>query len=339
MLVEKLISKINKIGFKNDFKLKEIFENINIHYSKNKIRKLKCGNKNPNINFFVIKKSPGAGFFSNLLYILLNLMIAEKKGWIHAIDMENFPTHYNQKINTHNVKNIWELFFKKVSKYSLKEIYKSKNVYFSSSKFNFFLNDYKSKKLKRVFDKYIKIKPNINKTVNPFIKKNFKNYKVTGIHFRGTDQKTSARHAHPPTIYQITDIIDLKLKKDPKHKFFLLTEQLEYHRILIEKYGKSIFSYNFFRANSNEEFTNCKRKNHKNRLAFENLVEAITLSKCNEIVYCETNVSLFSIFYSNFSIKKIHVNNGFSSSNRFFSLFSWYIFWYFPHTIKNLFSK
>ena len=69
MLLEILINKIYKIGFKEDIKLKDNFEYINIHYSKNKIKKLKCGNKNPNINFFVIKRSPGAGFFSNLLYI------------------------------------------------------------------------------------------------------------------------------------------------------------------------------------------------------------------------------------------------------------------------------
>ena len=242
-------------------------------------------------------------------------------------------------MNIHNVKNVWELYFKQVSKYSLKEIYKSQNVYFSASKFNFFLNGYKSRKLKKVFDKYIVVKQNINKTVNTFIKKNFKKYNVTGIHFRGTDQKFSAGHAHPPTIYQITNLIDLKLKKDPKNKFFLFTEQLEYYRILNKKYGKSIFSYNFFRTNSVEEFSNSKRKNHKNRLAFENLVEAITLSKCNEVIFCETNISLFSIFYSNFSIKKIHINNGFKSSNRFFSLYAWYIFWYLPHAVKNLFSK
>ena len=53
----------------------------------------------------------------------------------------------------------------------------------------------------------------------------------------------------------------------------------------------------------------------------ENLIEAITLSKCREIVYCETNISLFSIFYSNFKIKKIHINNGFKSSINFFRIF------------------
>ena len=33
------------------------------------------GNKNPNKYFFIIKRSPGAGFFSNLNFVIHNLYI------------------------------------------------------------------------------------------------------------------------------------------------------------------------------------------------------------------------------------------------------------------------
>ena len=253
--------------------------------------------------------------------------------------MQNFPTYYNQKKNIKDVKNIWELYFNQVSDYSLEKVYQSKNVYFSPSRYNFFLDGYKKKSLKKIFDKYIKVKPYIMREVNNFIKKNFVAKKIVGIHFRGTDQKISARHSHPPTLYQIISIIDGMLNKYKDVKFFLLTEELKYYQILKKKYGNLICSFNFFRANSVMDFSSSKRRNHRNKLGLENLIEAITLSRCNEIIYCETNISLFSIFLSNFKIKKILINNGRKSCSNFISLFHWYLVWEIPHRIKLFFKK
>ena len=290
------------IGFNGLINIGKNFQVINEELTKYKARKVSFGNKNKEINFYVIKRSRGAGFFSNLLYVICQLQYANKKGMVPIVDMQNFPTYYNQKKNIKDIKNIWELYFNQVSDYSLEEVYQSKNVYFSPSRYNFFLEDYKKKSLKKIFDKYIKVKPHIMKEVNNFINKNFVTKKIVGIHFRGTDQKISAGHSHPPTLYQITNIIDSMLKKSKELKFFLLTEDLKYYQIIKNKYGNLICSFDFFRSNSSLDFSNSKRKNHRNKLGIENLIEAITLSRCNKIIYCETNISLFSIFLSNFKI-------------------------------------
>ena len=325
------------IGFISKIKINEKFDKIN-RLSKRKIVKQVFGSKNKKLFFYVIKRSPGAGFFSNLLYVICQLQYAHNKGMVPVVDMQNFPTYYNQKKNIKNIKNLWELYFNQVSNYSLKEVYQSKNVYFSPSKYNFFLNKYKNKSLKKIFDKYIKIKPHIMKEVNNFVKKNFVTKKIVGIHFRGTDQKISARHSHPPTLYQITSLIDGMLKKNKELIFFLLTEELKYYQILKKKYGNLICSLDSFRANSVIDFSTSKRKNHRNKLGLESLIEAIVLSRCNTIIYCETNISLFSIFFSNFKIKKIHINNGRKSNSNFISLFQWYLVLEIPHKIK-LFLK
>jgi hypothetical protein len=329
---------IYNIGFDSIVKIRKNFQVINEELTKHKVRKVSFGNKNKEINFYVIKRSPGAGFFSNLLYVISQLQYANKKGMVPIVDMQNFPTYYNQKKNIKDIKNIWELYFNQVSDYSLEEVYQSKNVYFSPSRYNFFFEDYKKKSLKKIFDKYIKVKPHIMKEVNDFINKNFFTKKIVGIHFRGTDQKISSGHSHPPTLYQITSIIDSMLNKNKDINFFLLTEDLKYYQILKKKYGNLICSFNFFRSNFTLDFSNSKRKNHRNKLGLENLIEAIALSRCNEIIYCQTNISLFSIFLSNFKIKKIHINNGRKSYSNFISLFQWYIVWEIPHKIK-LFLK
>ena len=338
MIKNFLRKKVYKIGFNLPIKINDKFIIINNSTNK-KLLKIKFGNKNPKKNFYVIKRSPGAGFFSNLQYILIHLEFAEKNSFIPVVDMQNFPTAYNQKINMYKIKNLWNLYFKNVSKYSLNEVYNSENVYFSTSNKKFFLNDYKRKNLKKIFDKYILPNDYISKKTELFINKNFKNKKILGVHLRGTDQKISAKHAMPPTIYEIIEIINTKLKKDNYQKIFLLTEELNYYKKLKKLYGKKICSYNVFRSNNTSNFSDFKRSNHKNLLGIENLIEAITLARCREIVYCETNISLFSIFYSNFKIKKYHLNNGFKSNYIYISIFEWYLFKLFPDFVIFMFKN
>jgi hypothetical protein len=333
MIKNFLKKKIYKIGFNSPLSINNKFSIINKN-TKKKLLKIKFGNKNPKKKFYVIKRSPGGGFFSNLLYILIHLEFAEKKFFIPVVDMQNFPTVYNQKINMYKIKNLWNLYFRNVSNYSLNEVYKSKNVYFSTSNKIFFLEDYKKKNLKKIFDKYILPNNHILKKIEIFINKNFKKKKILGVHLRGTDQKISARHAMPPTIYSMIDTINKKIKKDNYQKIFLVTEELNYYKKLKKLYGKKICAYNVFRADKTADFSTFKRSNHKNLLGIENLIEAITLARCREIVYCETNISLFSIFYSNFKINKCHLNNGFKSNYIYISIFEWYLFKLLPDFMK-----
>ena len=322
------------IGFVNNINLKKKFDQIN-RSSKHKIGKNSFGKKNKDKIFYIIKRTPGAGFFSNLAYILLNLQIAHNKNYVPIVDMKNFPTMYNQKKNIRNIKNVWQIFFNQTTNYDLENVYKSKNVYFSPNNLNFRLEVFKKKNLKKIFDKYIKINDKILKTISIFENKNFKNKKILGIHFRGTDQKISPNHAFPPTIFEIKNLIDQKIKYQNFDKIFLLTEQLQYYNELKQTYGNLICSYDYFRSDDIKDFSSNPRKNHRNRLGIESLVEAITLSKCNEIVYCETNISLFAIFYSNFKIKKCHLDKGIKSANPSIAFFSWYFYIYWPQSIKN----
>ena len=70
----------------------------------------------------------------------------------------------------------------------------------------------------------------------------------------------------------------------------------------------------------------------------ENLIEAITLSRCQEVVYCESNISLFSIFYSNFKIKLCHLDKGIKSDKTYIAVFQWYIRYLLPDYIKDIFK-
>ena len=138
------------------------------------------GEKNKDKIFYVIKRSKGGGLFSNLLFVLNHLILAEKFGAIPVIDMENFTNLYSEKNKIKGTKNSWLYYFNPVSKYNLEQVYKSKFVIFSSD--NLFSNqtvNFKSNtdQLEKVYKKYIKIKPEYINLSKNFIKKNFKGKK------------------------------------------------------------------------------------------------------------------------------------------------------------------
>ena len=74
--------------------IKNKFNELNLQYES-------YGKKNPNKFFYIIRRTPGAGFFSNLNFVVHNLFICDQLKMIPVIDMENYPTLYNCK----NAKN------------------------------------------------------------------------------------------------------------------------------------------------------------------------------------------------------------------------------------------
>ena len=95
-----------------------------------------------------------------------------------------FPPIIIKKKNLYNIKNIWDLYFDNISKYKLKDVYKSKNVIFSKSKLNVYLNDYNNRELKKTFSVNIKINQNIlNKSIFFFLIKILKRQKITQSEF------------------------------------------------------------------------------------------------------------------------------------------------------------
>ena len=66
------------------------------YYLKN-IKYFSFGEKNPNKKFYVINRTPGAGLFSNVTYVLNQIKLCKTLDFIPIIDMQNFPTIYNEK--------------------------------------------------------------------------------------------------------------------------------------------------------------------------------------------------------------------------------------------------
>ena len=108
--MKKIRNTFNKIFLLEDalplFKKKDYISSRSINFSL-----YNFGNRNKNKVFYVIRRSPGAGMFSNFIYVLNHLEIAKRNNFIPIVDMENFTTIYNEKEKIDNTYNAWEYYF------------------------------------------------------------------------------------------------------------------------------------------------------------------------------------------------------------------------------------
>jgi hypothetical protein len=306
------------------------------------------GKKNPDKIFFVIRRIRGAGFFSNLNFVIHNLYISEKLGTIPVIDMENYPNIYNCKINITGTKNSWEYYFEPVSKYKLNEVYKSKNVILcdnNTSKNNLFnkinyKNEFKyfngfsylTNDHYKILKKYIIIKKNILKIANSFYKKNLYQKKVLGVCFRGSDQKKSGYHHYPPTEKQMLNSTEALMKKFKFEKIYLCTEDINYLNLYKKKYSKQLVYFNNPRTDDKKDLFESNIKDHRYKIGLGNLIDMIILSKTNYLLHGISNIPSAAIFYSNKKKIPVSVINNGMSGNIFFSQFSFYVKKILPET-------
>ncbi len=320
-------------------KVKEIFTNtgpkillndkINSKIFENNLNQLNYksfGNLNRSKVFYVIRRYPTAGFFSNITFILNHLKICDQMNFIPIIDMRYYPTLYNELNKIKKIKNAWEYFFKKINNYSLEEVYKSKNVFLSPLRFEKNMSlDMTNNSLSRYFKK-IKVRESIIKKKNIFINKKFdKKSKVLGVHFRGSTYKTARGHAFPPTIKLMIKNIETLMQKYKYDKIFLVTEEQKYLSALKKKFGDKLIFYNSFRMDKLDSFKIYPRRNHRYLLGEEILTETLILSKCQGLTYIKSNVISAAIMFSQKKIDTHEMFLGFNSRNKFFSNYLWFI--------------
>ena len=310
----KTISRTNSINLNNRINLKYYLKSF--------------GSLNKDKIFYVIQRSPGGGLFSNLLFVLHHLYLAKKFNFVPVVDMENYPTIYNEKKSINNSFNAWEYYFEPVSKYTLKEVYKSKNVIITTKETNNikFFDGFKNllKEHRDIFFKFIKIKKSLIKEKDIFFNKYFKNHRVLGVHFRGTDYKTMERHPLPATKKQICKNIDLLIKKYKFDKIFLITEDKGYHEYLNKRYS-NIINFSKIFTNKKQLFFENNIKNLRYKIGKENIINMLLLANTNHILCIESNLSDAAIYFSKKKIGVTKIFNGYNSNNIFIAQFKWYI--------------
>ena len=277
--------------------------------------------------------------FSNVHYVILQMIYAEKKGYSPIVDMKYFPTIYNENDKVFETYNSWEYYFKNYGNIGIDNIYKYFNYKFSDEKSvdtsrikkNLY-KEYKKKLINLVFKK------NIINEVERFIKKKFSKGKILGVHFRGSDQKIAALHPFPPTLKQMFELTDKIMKKKEYKYIFLVTEEEDYFQEFKKKYGKKLITYDHFRS-KNDIFKNSKRKNHRYLLGYETIINMILLSRTQHLLHSNSNLSAMAVHISKKKIKQTIIFNGINSKNIFLSNILWYIKFYLPYKFGGFKNK
>jgi len=288
------------------------------------------GDKNPDKIFFVIRQEGlGRGLFSILSGVICYLDFADRCCYIPVVDFKNFKTEYNQEEEIGGTRNAFEYYFLPVSKVSLDEVYLSKTVIVSGNNYpkGYDYTIANIPGLYKIFKKYIKIKPEIERLVK--IKKSNSKNKILGVHFRGQEMRTARGHWFPPSNRQMYKAIDIMLSRDTYSKIFVCTEDDRLLSALNKRYPEMIIYNNHFRTSGANAYKINARKNHKYLLGLEILIDMLTLSRCNGLISCSSNVAWMSRFINNKKYSgSIFINNG--PNSKFWPLAK--ILW----TIKNL---
>ena len=288
--------------------------------------------------YYIIKRDRWRGMFSNLHYVILNIIYAENKNYTPIVDMQNYPTIYNEFGKLNKSYNSWNYYFNNLTKIELEKIYKNKNYILSNEK-----NIDTTKINPKLYNKFKKILKSfkIQKKILKFIKnyeKQFTNKKILGVHFRGSDQKTAALHPFPPDLKQI---IQTTKKINDKIKFdyiFLVTEEKKYLKKFLDVFGKKLIYLNCFRSDK-DIFEGYPRKNHRYLLGFETIVNMILLSKVNYMIHSNSNLSAMARHYSKKKFKEAIIFNGINSGNIFICNFLWYLKKILPYNMGGFKNK
>jgi hypothetical protein len=308
-----------------DFKKNFFFKK----YKNQSLINLKLGNKNKKKIFYVIRISPGGGFFSNFGYVLNHLKIAYEKGYEPIVDMNNFPTIYNEKRKIKNTMNAWEYYFHQFKDRKLEDVYKSYNVIFTGFKYliNFEFNFGVVKKFRFILKKYVKIRNDILKDFNSFKNKHFKKKKILAVFFRAGDMRISPNHPFPPTYSQIINATHKVLNKNKCSNIFLYSEEERF----LKKFKKIFCQYNIIiyptsRIGKNHPYFSYTRNNHRYKLGKELLIQMLLLSQCHYLIYSESNIIEAAKLYNlNKNQMLYKLDNGYNSSTLFIARWLWYI--------------
>lgn len=289
-------------------------------------KKCSYGQKNPDKTMYVIRpRIDGTeGLMSLFINVAYNLCYAEEYGYEPVVDFENYYTQYAD--NYKGKRNAWDFFFTQPSRYSLNEVYESKNVILSGLeiswyKTNLIKRSYNDDDLKKTHDflfKKIDFSENVKTAVNEAMNKmRLEQDKTLGLYLRGTDYIALKPSGHPvqPTAKQAMKIVDEYLEKYDIDKVFVVTEDANIYSEVKYKYGEKCVTVpedSFISDYEGTEFLSHDKSIEElstspYRRGLNYLVKLVVLSRCAYFVGGDTMGSWATMIFAGDSYRDKYV--------------------------------
>lgn len=297
----------------------------------------KYGKERIRAKYYIINRSAGgAGFFSNYMWVLGHVILAEKLGYIPVVDMENYPTLYSEDAPVGGITNAWNYYFENVGEATLDEAYKSGKYILAPDRP---LHKYEEKYCKgdyrfptpdtvRYYAPVIQRRLRIRKEIEQEFTENWKcQVKGTdgalGIHVRGTDMKNNLGHPMPADVTEyIERAKQLIATHDEITKVFLATDENNVKEAFEKEFANTrvtLFMNQAFRiwddgakkkTGIHETKVANPRPLHKYLMGKEVLQDAWFLHKCDYLLCGHSNISNVAIMWNDNQYKEIQCVEG-----------------------------
>ncbi|GHV55167.1 hypothetical protein FACS1894216_16810 [Synergistales bacterium] len=267
---------------------------------------LSFGELNSDKTFYVVTlrdSNSKCGFFSLFHVWIFYVMLAMKKNMIPVVDLENFKTAYSEEDPIHGTRNAWEYFFEQPGGIALDEVYKSRNVVFSTTKWpeessinSEYYND--ASKIKIMYDfinTYIKFnKPTLDYINNAWNAIRPDDKKILAAYSRGTDYnklKPANHHIQPDPSFLIEQA--KKIMRENNYEYvFLVTDEKKVHDMFSREFGDKLLSVEcvyydeFYEADDSRYIIEYfhDREHARYRAALEYLTKIVIASKCGYLI-------------------------------------------------------
>jgi hypothetical protein len=229
------------------------------------------------------------GMFSLFSTVLGFLDFYEEKGSPIEVDFEKKGVYYDKKKGP----NWWSYYFEPIS-FGKKgadaiEISDAQQSSFADK----ILSQMSREEGHRLIEKYIRIKKPLQKKIEAFANKHFKDQFVIGIHYRGTDKISESPRIEYEELYQeidraITDKTDFKL--------FVATDEVAFLDSISNRYKGKVVAIDAIRSSSGKAI-HASRKNAYQK-GEEALLDCVLLSKTDLLIRTPSNLSACSALFN-----------------------------------------
>lgn len=240
-------------------------------------------NKQSSATFFIHNQGNSGGMFAEFASVLGALKLYEQ-GVYSGIEINFYDGLY---LDFSYGLNWWEHYFEPIKvgcNIALME-YCSLDKYVELANIGFKLTRSDAFNL---IQRYIHLRPEIEKEINLFVDDKFSNYFVVGMHFRGTDKYLEyPRTAYEKAFESLQQLIDSLSKSQLRRlRVYLATDEQQFLEYLQSKLGKRLIYNNFVRSTDkstplhydNNFFSSNYQKGR------EALVDSILLSRCHVLL-------------------------------------------------------
>jgi hypothetical protein len=260
------------------------------------------------MKYYIIHKiHDGDGFFAKFNHVLMHLNEADSLGLIPYVDFtkpSNLRDHHN------SINNEWEYCFNQ--DVSIHDVYKN-NHQISNGLFlgwypaqgKNYRNKELSLRLNSLFQKYVKVKPEILNNLNQEIKK----FKTLAVHCRRSDMASF----HPEIGLNYTNEIffekTMKIFNEGNfEKIYLATEEYEILDFFKRELGDTLIHQDCFRVGINESpvHKNDSRPLHRTLQCQEVLIDALNMSECESLLCGVSGVSNGVIYINGLKFNNVY---------------------------------